>query len=184
LLRHRRRQVARPLWHLRRCRRQVARPLSSTSVTFGEPTLGGSVVVGLRSMDLPMALSSPALGRRTSLQLHCCPHQVARPFSGSIVVFSLDLPPVSRFHCRLLARPSSGFVIIIIIRLLDPLPALSLSLPIWKTSLRHRRRFHQFGRPTQRLRSSSSKSLYNFVFYVLVDGCTPTAWLEFYSAAS
>jgi hypothetical protein len=84
---------------------QVARPLSNSGVTYGEPTSGGSVVSGLRSADLPMALSSPALGWQTFfssgiifggfLRLRRRLRQVARPSSGSIIVFvrSLDLPP-------------------------------------------------------------------------------------------
>jgi hypothetical protein len=73
---------------------QVARPLSSSGVTFGEPTLGGSVIVRLRSTDLPMALSSPDSGQWISLQPRHHRHQVARPPSGFVVtiVRSRDLP--------------------------------------------------------------------------------------------
>jgi hypothetical protein len=116
------------LW-LHRHLHQVVRPPSC------------SVVVLVRSIDLPPAPSPPSSGRQrpssgsiasfvrssaTFLWLHLHLRQVVRPPSGSVVVFdrSLDLPPALssfssgrstslhlRRHPRQVSRPSSGSVI-------------------------------------------------------------------------
>jgi hypothetical protein len=112
---------------------QVARPSS------------GSVIIFVRSLDLPPASSSSSSGRSTSLCLRRRLRQVTRPRCGFIVALfrSLDLPPTPSsspsgcstllwLHRRLhhVARPSSSSVVMS----LDLPTASSSPSPVWKTS--------------------------------------------------
>jgi hypothetical protein len=121
-----------------------------------------SSVAGVRSPDLPPASLSSSSGRKTSLRLCCHLRQVARPSSGSVVVFvrSLDLPSApsssssgrSTFlrlwrHVRQVARPSSGCGVIFV-RSLDPPPASSSSSSGRWTFPHLRRRLRHVARPS------------------------------------
>jgi hypothetical protein len=175
---------------------QVARPLSSSGVTFGEPPCG-FIFTSFWLADLPMALSLPAFGRRTFLWLRHCFYRVARPPSGFVVAFvrSLDLPSAPSSLCQV-ARPLSGSVVVFVRSLHLP-PALSWHSSARYTFLRLRRHVRRVATPSSdsAVTFASSEDLlsdfillapsfYNFASYILVDGCKPTAWQEFYSAAS